>query len=235
MRREGRVAGKPTNHSRVTGKCKVVGCSGCHDSLPLNKSRGKGKGRIKRLVSDIPSTHQVSDWRVSKPSSLGVRCNGSRQIARPFLKWDATTDWASDDYDDVEGNDRDDCVEDPKGWALSISLLIDTALEHIQEDAKSGSKKADTAIFDGQEAHDALKALFTGDSDGDISDGEVPNFESFKDEFEVFKTEIDAVCSTASVAESACSWSGIELSDADESCQSDWEDDWSLVGREIAV
>lgn len=40
-------------------------------------------------------------------------------------------DWVFDDYDDVEGNDCDDCVEDLKGWVLLIFLLIDIVLEYI--------------------------------------------------------------------------------------------------------
>ena len=220
MRREGRLGGKPTNHSRKTGKCRVVGCEVCHESLPLNKSRGKGKGRIKRLVSDIPSTHLLSDWRVSKPSlitSSGV--NSSRKHVRPALKWDMDTDWAADD-DDVEGNEGGDCSVEPEGWALSISLLLDTALEHIQESVKAKEDAADV--------HDE-------DNDAEEDNAEVPDFEAFKNEFEVFKSEIEAGCSPPSVADSTDSWSGIELSDAGESDLGEWEDDWSIVEEEIAV
>lgn len=232
MRREGRVGGKPTNHSKKTGKCRVVGCEACHESLPLNKSRGKGKGRIKRLVSDIPSTHLLSDWRVSKPSLISSRLNGSRKVVqRPVLKWDPDTDWAADE-DDVEANDRDDGGVEPEGWALSISLLLDTALEHIQEslDSRSALQKA-------EEVSNDLSAPHAEDTDDENTDeAEVPDLEAFKTEFEVFKSEIEAGCnSPTSVAESTDSWSGVELSDADESSLGDWEDDWSLVEDEIAA
>lgn len=233
MRREGRLGGKPTNHSKKTGKCKVVGCETCHESLPLNKSRGKGKGRIKRQVSDIPSTHLLSDWRVSKPALISSRLNGSRKIVqRPVLKWDGDTDWAGEE-DDVEANDEGGV--EPEGWALSISLLLDTALEHIQEsvEARSAVRKAVEEAADGQEGVIASHAEDTDDENTD--EAEVPDFEAFKNEFEVFKSEIEAGCSPTSVAGSIDSWSGIELSDADESSIGDWEDDWSLVDDEIAV
>lgn len=234
MRREGKLAGKPTNHSRMTGKCKVVGCETCHESLPLNKSRGKGKGRIKRLVSDIPSTHLVSDWRVSKPSMVSARLNGSRKTARPAQKWDPDTDWAADE-DDVEANDSFAGGKEPEGWALSISLLLDTALEHIQEsvDARFALRKAEEEASDG--GQERLTAPHAEDTDDDNTDAEVPDFESFRNELEVFKTEIEAGGSPTSVAASLDSWAGIELSDADESDLGDWEDDWSLVGDEIAL
>lgn len=184
-------------------------------------------------MSDIPSTHLLSDWRVSKPSVQTSRLNGSRKIARPALKWDADTDWAADD-DDVDANDGCDGGKEPEGWALSISLLLDTALEHIQQsvDARCALQKAEEEASDAQED---LAAPHAEDTDDDSTDAEVPDFEAFKNEFEVFKCEIEAGCSPASVAESADSWSGIELSDADESDLGDWEDDWSLVGDEIAV
>lgn len=234
MRREGRVSGKPTNHSRLTGKCKVVGCLKCHDSLPLNKSRGKGKGRIKRLVSDIPSTHLLSDWRVCKPSSLSSRRNVSRKIARHGLKWDADTDWASDD-EDVEAKDGGNYRKEAEGWDLSISVLLDIALEHIQEasEDKIVRQEAHKELLDSQEARESHGTL--QGCDGDSIGAEAPDFETFKNEFEVFKTEIESECSPSSVAECSDSWSGIELSDADKSSLGDWEDDWSLVGAEIAV
>jgi hypothetical protein len=235
MRREGRVGGKPTNHSKKTGKCRVVGCETCHDSLPLNKSRGKGKGRIKRLVSDIPSTHLLSDWRVSKPGLISSRLNGSRKIVqRPVLKWDPDTDWAGDE-DDVDAGDGVDGGVEPEGWALSISLLLDTALEHIQEsvEARSALQKAREEAAEGQE--DVISPHVEDTDDENTDEAEVPDFEAFKNEFEVFKSEIEAGCSPPSVAESTDSWSGIELSDADESSLGDWEDDWSLVEDVIAV
>lgn len=203
------MGGKATNHSRMNGKCRVVNCEQCHESLPLNKSRGKGKGRIKRLVSDIPSTHLLSDWRVSQPSRHVVQ------------KWDPETD-----EDEDEATDGCDGGKEPEGWALSISLLLDTALEHIQESVDARSRKAEEE-----------RALTTATQQADDSEdeGDVPDLEAFKNEFEVFKYEIEAGASPASVAESADSWSGIEISDADESDLGEWEDDWSLVGDEIAV
>lgn len=191
------MGGKPTNHSKKSGKCKVVGCTFCHESLPLNKSRGKGKGRIKRLVSDIPSTHVLSDWR--------VKANGpNRKIVqqRPDMDWD----------------DEDDAGVEPEGWALSISLLLETALKHIQESVEA--------------SRDTEKVVFTGEDTDD--EAEVPDFESFKNEYEVFKHEIER---GHSVAESIDSWSGIEHSDADESSFGNWEDDWSIVDEdeELAV
>lgn len=230
------MAGKATNHSRLTGKCKVVGCTTCHESLPLNKSKAKGKGRIKRLLSDIPSTHLLSDWRVSK---VAPTCGGSRKVVRPCLKWDADTDWNEDDSRG-EGYGSDGGDKEPEGWALSISLLLDTALEHIQESVAAKVEKQNAEVR--VNTHDDAPGDENTDDDDEnaTDDVEAPvvDFESFRNEFEVFKSEIEAGYNnrTPSVAESADSWSGVELSDAEESCEdAEWEDDdWSIVDA-IAV
>lgn len=241
------MGGKATNHSRLTGKCKVVGCTTCHESLPLNKSKAKGKGRIKRLLSDIPSTHLLSDWRVSKmaPPCGGSRkvvrppCGGSRKVIRPCLKWDADTDWNEEDSRG-EGYGSGGEGKEPEGWALSISLLLDTALEHIQESVAAKVEKQN-AEFTINTHDDALGDENSDDDDENTTDdvdAPVVDFESFRNEFEVFKSEIEAGCNnhTPSVAESADSWSGVELSDVEDSCEdAEWEDDdWSIVDA-IAV
>lgn len=209
MRREGRLGGRPSNHSRVSGKCRVVNCVQCHESYPLNKSRGKGKGRIKRLVSDIPSTHLLSDWRVSQPS---------RNVLQ---KWDPETE-----EEEEEATDGCDGGKEPEGWALSISLLLETALVHIQKSVDARARKAE---------EERALTIATQITEGSDDEGDVPDLEAFKNEFEVFKCEIEAGGSPASVAESEDSWTGIEISDADESDLGEWEDDWSLVGDENAV
>lgn len=150
-------------------------------------------------MSDIPSTHVLSDWRVK---ANGPNRKIVQQQQRPDMDWD----------------DEDDAGVEPEGWALSISLLLETALKHIQESVEA--------------SRDTEKALFTGEDTDD--EAEVPDFESFKNEYEVFKHEIER---GHSVAESIDSWSGIELSDADDSSDGNWEDDWSIVDEdeEIAV
>nr|PNR52517.1 hypothetical protein PHYPA_008891 [Physcomitrium patens] len=224
MRREVHISGKPSNHCRVTGKCRVVGCQTCHAAFPINKSRGKGKGRIKRLLSDFPSTHLLSDWRVNKPSLLP-----SRKIVRPSMKGDIHTDRAADD-EYLEGNENDDDVKEPERWALSISLLLGTALENMQETvrARNTLQKVEMA-FDGQE-HEGLSVPLSKHTDAINADEELPDLDSFKNEFEEFKSENRGY---TSAAESADSWSGIELSDADEFSLEEWEDEWSMVENVI--
>ena len=68
MRREGRVRGKPTNKSRVTGRCRSgkTRCRSCRDH-PVEKSRPKRMGRYKRFAVDV-STNPALDDFVLEPS-----------------------------------------------------------------------------------------------------------------------------------------------------------------------
>lgn len=53
--------------------------------------------------------------------------------------------------------------------------------------------KVEEEVFNGKEC-EKLYVLFLEYFDGDIIDVEVLDFKSFKNEFEVFKSEIEVVC-----------------------------------------
>lgn len=145
------------------------------------------------------------------------------------MKGDIHTDRAADD-EYLEGNENDDDVKEPERWALSISLLLGTALENMQETvrARNTLQKVEMA-FDGQE-HEGLSVPLSKHTDAINADEELPDLDSFKNEFEEFKSENRGY---TSAAESADSWSGIELSDADEFSLEEWEDEWSMVENVI--
>lgn len=248
MVREDHVSAKSLKHGRVTVKCAVVDRL---DSMPLNKSRGKGKRRVKKTSSDIPNGHLLYDWRVNKPFFRKPSLPSSRKVLLPDLKRVADTDWAADN-DEIEDNGSDDGIMESAGWALSLSLLLDTAKKHIQDtmDARSALQKAEVDPSDFQKCEELdashsealdfqrngeLSAAHLEDTDSDNTDAEIPDMESFRKELEVFKSEVEAASSPRSVAESDNSWSSIELSDAEESYLGDWEDDWSIVEDEFAV
>nr|GLL18617.1 uncharacterized protein LOC109180200 [Ipomoea trifida] len=63
-----KVSAKPTNHSKFTGKCRRVRCSGCH-AHPAAKAKDKAKGTLKRRTT--VDTRLIT-WRVvdAKPGLL---------------------------------------------------------------------------------------------------------------------------------------------------------------------
>ncbi|XP_066371246.1 uncharacterized protein [Miscanthus floridulus] len=58
-----KAAGKPTNASRSTGKCRRPRCAGCH-AHPVTKARDKAKGAHKLRACDVALNHRLVSWRV---------------------------------------------------------------------------------------------------------------------------------------------------------------------------
>ena len=208
MRREGRVGGKATNKTRVTGKCKKVGCHGCH-SHPLNKADVKCKGKEKRFAGDVTTNPRLAGVSVmSKP----------RKLLGP--NWhDTADDEDLPTWDDEEVIiDADAVISTPRedaGTLLSLASMIETALL-LQINSPQMDEGGNSS---------------TDDDDDDEVDLDI---EAFKCEFETFKSGIEAAsCQTSNshrirVAPSDSSWSDIELSET----EGDWEDeedDWSMV------
>lgn len=71
--------------------------------------------------------------------------------------------------------------------------------------------------------------------DSDNIDVEILDMESFRKEFEVFKSEVEVVSLFRSVVESDNSWLSIEFFDVEEFYFGDWEDDWFIVEDEFVV
>ncbi|XVF16278.1 hypothetical protein REPUB_Repub10bG0017400 [Reevesia pubescens] len=92
-----KVPGKPTNHSKFTGRCGRPRCLGCH-MHPACKSKDKTKGTHKLRSNDIGTNYRLITWRVVD--------------GRPGLKFSGFSatrilDHLSNDYEDsyYEGND----------------------------------------------------------------------------------------------------------------------------------
>ncbi|KAI8028747.1 hypothetical protein LOK49_LG01G04127 [Camellia lanceoleosa] len=58
-----KVAPKPTNHSRFTGKCGRPRCRGCHQH-PASKSINKTKATHKLRSANLVSNCRFATWRV---------------------------------------------------------------------------------------------------------------------------------------------------------------------------
>lgn len=71
MRREGRVRGKPTNKSRLTGRCQAgkTRCRCCRDH-PVEKSRDKRMGRYKRFAVDVRINPALAEFLLQPPFAL---------------------------------------------------------------------------------------------------------------------------------------------------------------------
>ncbi|KAL6864982.1 hypothetical protein ACP4OV_016133 [Aristida adscensionis] len=54
---------KPTNASKITGKCRRPRCAGCHHH-PVTKARDKAKGAHKLRACDVALNHRLVSWRV---------------------------------------------------------------------------------------------------------------------------------------------------------------------------
>lgn len=86
-------------------------------------------------------------------------------------------------------------------------------------------------VFDGQE-YEGFSVLFLKYIDVINVDEELLDFDSFKNEFEEFKSENRGYIS---VVESVDSWFGIEFLDVDEFSLEEWEDEWLMVENVIFV
>ncbi|CAB4305734.1 unnamed protein product [Prunus armeniaca] len=96
-----KVATKPTNHSKFTGKCGKPRCTECHIH-PASKAKDKTKGNHKLKSSDVLSNHRLVTWRVvdSRPSS-----NFSGFSATGILDHLSTRDYDNNDDDDEEDDE----------------------------------------------------------------------------------------------------------------------------------
>jgi hypothetical protein len=201
------VSGKPTNHTRATGKCRKVGCPGCH-SHPVNKSVVKAKGHVKRTALDITVNHHLDDWRVCAEITYDSEAdlNANSGI------------WGSSDSAAAEGK-----------------LVLDYPMSEYDEEKKiyEHQSAAESGVEDpGIEDAGEEQAVDSDSSSVEENmEAEFPDFEAFRHEFESFKSEIEAAGKQASLPVSEDSWSGIELSDDDRS-EISW-DDWSLVDEAV--
>ncbi|CAL5325353.1 unnamed protein product [Camellia sinensis] len=94
-----KVAPKPTNHSRFTGKCGRPRCRGCHQH-PASKSINKTKATHKLRSANLVSNCRLATWRVvdAKP---GLNFPGF-SVSRVLDHLDNNDYWDEDDDDDCE-------------------------------------------------------------------------------------------------------------------------------------
>ncbi|CAK9859528.1 unnamed protein product [Sphagnum jensenii] len=226
MRREGRVCGKPTNRTRATGKCRRVGCLGCH-AHPVNKSLVKAKGHVKRTAWDITRNHHLDNWRLctnityDAAADVNARSSGiwggseSGDVEVKVFEYPTPEDYHHEEQEEVYEEEHESAAEE--------SGIEDPELEDVND--------APPAAVAGSDDDDGVEE----EENEEEIEAEFPDFQAqFRRGSEMFKSEIEAACKQADLPVSEDSWSGIELSDDDRSQTSSW-DDWSIVDEEEQV
>ncbi|KAL6288183.1 hypothetical protein ACE6H2_012573 [Prunus campanulata] len=85
-----KVATKPTNHSKFTGKCGKPRCTECHIH-PASKTKDKTKGNHKLKSSDVLSNHRLVKFSGSSATGILVHLS--------------TSDYDNNDDDDEEDDE----------------------------------------------------------------------------------------------------------------------------------
>ncbi|EER90325.1 uncharacterized protein LOC8063832 [Sorghum bicolor] len=98
------AAGKPTNASRSTGKCRRPRCAGCH-AHPVTKARDKAKGAHKLRACDVALNHRLVSWRVVDDQGSGVPEYRGKSASSllAYLAGGSGNSWHEDDDDTSEG------------------------------------------------------------------------------------------------------------------------------------
>ncbi|XVF60133.1 hypothetical protein PTKIN_Ptkin08bG0019400 [Pterospermum kingtungense] len=109
-----KVSGKPTNHSKFTGRCGMSRCQGCH-MHPACKSKDRTKGTQK--LSDRVINPGLITWRVVD-GRHGLKNSG-------FSATRILDDLSSDYYEEHEVNDDHDYDDDRDG----VKFVLDKELE----------------------------------------------------------------------------------------------------------
>ncbi|XP_057529507.1 uncharacterized protein LOC130808078 [Amaranthus tricolor] len=106
-----KISNKPTNHSKFTGKCEKVRCSGCHFH-PISKSRDKSKGTQKLKSSDSAFNYQQDTWRVVGLHKLQKSGYSASGILNELNNLDYDDDDDDDDDKHEDENGGDSYVDD---------------------------------------------------------------------------------------------------------------------------
>ncbi|CAO2835836.1 unnamed protein product [Amaranthus hypochondriacus] len=123
-----KISNKPTNHSKFTGKCEKVRCSGCHFH-PVSKSRDKSKGTHKLKSSDSAFNYQQVTWRVVGLNKLRKSGYSASGILNELNNHDYDHDYDDhDDHDDEHGDENggDSYVDDE----VKTEILVAATSHH---------------------------------------------------------------------------------------------------------
>ncbi|KAL7232699.1 hypothetical protein ACSBR2_010665 [Camellia fascicularis] len=130
-----KVAPKPTNHSRFTGKCGRPRCRGCHQH-PASKSINKTKATHKLRSANLVSNCRLATWRVvdAKPGLNFPGFSVSRVL--DYLDnndyWDEDGDDDDDDDCEDEAYEEDSCDEESE--ATTSFCDVGLVWERVDED-----------------------------------------------------------------------------------------------------
>jgi hypothetical protein len=222
-----------TTKTAATGKCRRVGCLGCH-SHPVNKSVLKAKGHLKRTAWDVTINHHLDNWRVCTEVTYDSEAdlNASSGI------WGTESSALDQSCTVVEDDDHHE-QQLVRNQPIRFGSYSDEEVEDLyalDQQHESHEQSAGDQSAGIQEPVDPELKDLVGEEEEEEEEEAIPEFEAFEHgSFESFKSiEEAARCEQeASDAVSEDSWSGIELSgDDDGRSQTSW-DDWSLVDEEL--
>nr|PNR51178.1 hypothetical protein PHYPA_010364 [Physcomitrium patens] len=204
MRREGRVRGKPTSRSRVTGRCRAgkTRCRSCREA-PVEKSLPNRRGKCKRFAVDVFVNPNLADFEVN---SLEESVCLPRAYDELFLLAHELS--YSCDADD------DDAV--PLGvFVATVNSLLEAAVAETQGSHGDGGEVGEVVDMTCGDELASDDAVHSGD-------GAVQMLE--------LAFAAAARCSPIATTNtwSDGSWSDIELSEPESSV----EDDWSMVDED---
>lgn len=127
MVREDYVFVKSLKYGRVMVKCVVVDC---FDLMFLNKLRGKGKRRVKKILFDIFNGYLLYDWCVNKLFFWKFFLLFFCKVLFLDLKCVVDIDWVVDN-DEIEDNGSDDGIMEFVGWVFLFFFLFDIVKKYI--------------------------------------------------------------------------------------------------------
>ncbi|KAK1404337.1 Histone-lysine N-methyltransferase trithorax-like protein [Heracleum sosnowskyi] len=113
-----KVAAKPTNHSKFTGRCGKPKCCDCHDQ-PVCKSKDKAKGSQKlKSTTDVSTDCRYMSWQLvdqtTNETKKSFDYSASGILDRLANSYEDYLDYDDDEYDEDVQIRSDDY--DHKDW-----------------------------------------------------------------------------------------------------------------------
>lgn len=206
MRREGRVRGKPTNKSRLTGRCKAgkTRCRGCRDH-PVEKSRDKRMGRHKRFAGDVRINPDLAEFLLQPPLA---RLPGGSMDREHEL-------WCSSNAD--EGAVQLGVL------ASTVNSMIEAAFAKVHEDDFEVDENPAMACTASELASGA--SILAGNCVDNAAIESALEFGIFENAAE--GSSFSQFATTRGCTLSEESWSDVDLLESEQ--ESSVEDDWSMV------
>nr|AGT16405.1 hypothetical protein SHCRBa_024_H17_F_100 [Saccharum hybrid cultivar R570] len=166
-----KAAGKPTNASRSTGKCRRPRCAGCH-AHPVTKARDKAKGAHKLRACDVALNHRLVSWRVVDQGQGVPEYRGKSASSLLAYLAGSGNSWHDDD-DEAAGLEAPDAGLSDL-YDLFVGRRTDTDADAGGEEADPDPAARDTDVDDVGEiqAIGEQGLLLDDKEDGDDDDEE---------------------------------------------------------------